>query len=85
MHGATIDTVSIRFVSYNKMWTAIASSHLSAQLSLQSPLYTRDLLPRLAQELAFSCIVWKEAQATNLRNSEHQISLAAVLQCAVVL
>jgi len=40
MHGATIDTVSIRFVSYNKMWTAIASSHLSAQLSVSNLLST---------------------------------------------
>jgi len=37
-------------------------------------------LHRLAQELAFNCIIWKEAQATNLRSSEHHISLAAVLQ-----
>lgn len=58
-------------ISINVEW--IIQSQCPTQCLL-SPLCTRDLLHDLTQELAFSCI-WKEAQATNRRRSEHQIFL----------
>ena len=44
-----------------------------------SPLYTCDLFTPSCARISSQLHIWKEAQATNLR-SEHQISLAAVLQ-----